>query len=69
MPQGHLRVAQKGDKRPWFYHYTSPDDLTGKYIRKKDIEFAQALAQKDYNETLIEQLQIEITAIQKFLTQ
>ena len=24
MPQGHLRVAQKGDKRPWFYHYTSP---------------------------------------------
>ena len=22
MPHGHLRIAQKGDKRPWFYHYT-----------------------------------------------
>ena len=69
MPQGHLRVAQKGNKRPWFYHYTSPDDLTGKYIRKKDTEFAKALAQKDYNATLIAQLQKEITTLQEYLTQ
>ena len=69
MPQGHLRVAQKGNKRPWFYHYTSPDDLTGKYIRKKDIEFAKALAQKGYNNTLLEQLQKETTALQEYLTQ
>ena len=69
MPKGHLRVAQKGNKRPWFYHYTSPDDLTGKYIRKKDTEFAKALAQKDYNATLIAQLQKEITTLQEYLTQ
>ena len=69
MPKGHLRVAQKGNKRPWFYHYTSPDDLTGKYIRKKDTEFAKALAQKDYNATLIAQLQKEIASLQEYLTQ
>ena len=69
MPQGHLRVAQKGNKRPWFYHYTSPDDLTGKYIRKKDKEFEKALAQKDYNATLIAQLQKEIASLQEYLTQ
>ena len=69
MPKGHLRVAQKGNKRPWFYHYTSPDDLTGKYIRKKDIEFAKALEQQGYNDTLLEQLQKETTALQEYLTQ
>ena len=69
MPHGHLRIAQKGDKRPWFYHYTSPDNLTGNYIRKKDTEFAKALAQKDYNESLIQQLQKEINTLQEYLTQ
>ena len=69
MPQGHLRIAQKGDKRPWFYHYTSPDNLTGNYIRKKDTEFAKTLAQKDYNESLIQQLQKEINTLQEYLTQ
>lgn len=69
MPQGHLRVAQKGDKRPWFYHYNSPDDLSGKYIKKKDTEFAKALAQKDYNAKIIQQLQKEINTLQEYLTQ
>ena len=69
MPQGHLRVAQKGTKRPWFYLYTKPDDLTGKYIRKKDIEFAKQLAQKDYNTALIEQLEKETIALQEYLMQ
>ena len=48
-PTGHLRIAQKGTNRNYFYHYTSPDDLTGKYIPKKQIALAKALAQKDYN--------------------
>lgn len=69
MPKGHLRIAQKGSKRPWFYHYTSPDSPTGKYIRKKDTVFAEALAQKDYNTTLIEQLQKETAALKEYLTQ
>ncbi len=68
MPQGHLRVAQKGTKRPWFYHYTSPENPTGKYIRKKDTEFAKTLAQKDYDATIIEQLQKEIATLQEYLT-
>ncbi|MBO4638908.1 MAG: hypothetical protein J5710_04065 [Treponema sp.] len=69
MPKGHLRIAQKGTKRPWFYHYTSSHSPTGKYIRKKDTAFAKELAQKDYNAILIEQLKKEIAALQKYLTQ
>ena len=67
-PAGHLRVAQKGDKRPQFYHYTSPDNLTGKYIRKNQISFARKLAQKDYNENIIQLLQKEITELEEYLS-
>ena len=67
-PEGHLRVAQKGDKRPQYYHYTSPNNLTGKYIRKKHIEFAKALAQKDYNEQIIQLLQKETAALEEYLS-
>ena len=69
LPQGHLRIAQKGTKRPWFYHYTSPEYPTGKYIRKKDTQLAKTLAQKDYNSTLIQQIQKEIEALQAYLSQ
>ena len=67
-PKGHLRVAQKADKRPQYYHYTSPDNLTGKYIRKNQIEFAKKLAQKDYNEQIIQLLQKEIAALDEYLS-
>ncbi|MCR5252803.1 MAG: hypothetical protein K6C98_03695 [Treponema sp.] len=67
-PEGHLRVAQKGDKRPQYYHYTSPNNLTGKYIRKKHLEFAKALAQKDYNEQIIQLLQKETAALEEYLS-
>ena len=59
-PAGHLRIAQKGTNRNYFYHYTSPDDLNGKYIPKKQIELAKTLAQKDYNLKLIKQIEKEI---------
>lgn len=68
-PAGHLRIAQKGTNRNYFYHYTSPDDLNGKYIPKKQIELAKALAQKDYNLKLIKQIEKEILALQEYLTQ
>jgi len=69
MPEGHLRIAQKGSKRPLFYHYTSPKDINGKYIRKKEKDFARVLAQKDYNERLILQLEKEISSLQEYLSQ
>lgn len=69
LSKGHLRVAQKGSARPQYYQYTRPDDLTGKYIRKKNISFAKTLAQKDYEEDIIPILKKEIAALQEYLTQ
>lgn len=66
-PEGHLRVAQKGIKRPQYYHYTSPNNLTGKYLRKNQTNFAKTLAQKDYNKNIIQILQEEIDALEKYL--
>ena len=68
-PPGHLRIAQKGINRYYFYHYTSPDDFNGKYIPKKQIDLAKALAQKDYNLKLIKQVEKEILALKGYLTQ
>ena len=68
-PPGHLRIAQKGANRNYFYHYTSPDDFTGKYIRKNQQALAKALAQKDYNLKLINQLEKEIQSLNEYLLQ
>ena len=68
-PPGHLRIAQKGANRNYFYHYTSPDDFTGKYISKNQQALAKALAQKDYNLKLINQLEKEIQSLNEYLLQ
>ncbi len=68
-PSGHLRVAQKGGKGPYFYHYTSSQDFNGKYIRKKQLPLAKALAQKDYTLKLIKLLEKESHALSEYLTQ
>ncbi len=68
-PPGHLRIAQKGGKGPYFYHYTSPKDFNGKYIRRKQLPLAKALAQKDYTLKLIKLLEKECTALSEYLAQ
>ena len=68
-PVGHLRIAQKGGSHNYFYHYTSPNDFNGKYIPKKQIDLAKALAQKDYHLKLIKQLEKEIFALKEYLIQ
>lgn len=68
-PPGHLRIAQKGGNRNYFYHYTSSDDFTGKYIRKNEQALAKALAQKDYNIKLIKQLENETQSLNEYLAQ
>lgn len=68
-PEGHLRVAQKGTHRPQYYHYTNPDDFTGKYIRKNQIDFARSLAQNDYDEKIINIIQKEIKSLEMYLSQ
>ena len=65
-PHGHLRIAQR-QGRNQFYHYTDAASPKGSYIRLKNISFAKALAQKDYDTQLIKIIEKEAAALQNLL--
>ena len=67
VPEGSLRVNINGN-RIQYYHRTDPKDLNGVYIKEKDFQIAQKLAQKDYDMKVLRTAEQEIKAIQKFFS-
>ena len=65
-PTGSLRLCHSGN-RIQFYHRTISSDRIGNYIRKQDIQLAQALAQKDYDKKILNAAEQELNAIQNYL--
>lgn len=65
VPEGSLRINKKGDKTE-YYHRTDPKNSSGKYICKDNISLARKLAQKDYDEKIIQSSEKELEAIHKF---
>lgn len=65
-PQGHLRIAQKGNVAQ-FYLYNNPKDFKGHFLPRSQDKLAQELAQKDYNIKAIKELEKEITALENYL--
>lgn len=65
-PRGKLRVDMKKGK-PQYYRIIDSTDTRGKYIKKKDIGIAMALAQKNYNSKLQEIIKEEIEGIDRLL--
>ena len=63
---GHLRVVRTG-KRVQFFLRERPDDRSGRYIRKKDIGIAKAIAQKDYDVKLLAAVSHELAQCRKCL--
>lgn len=68
VPDGNLRFRQDGSR---FYYYcrTDPKDTVGKYIKKKDCDFAAALAQKEYDKKVLKLAQSELKNINSLLKQ
>lgn len=66
-PEGHLRIRNDSGKQR-YYHITNTNDTQGKYIRKKNVELAYQLAQKDYMQKLCNEVRQEIGDIDKFLS-
>ena len=51
VPEGHLRIAHKGNV-PQFYYCTRESRAqypSGRYISKENRDLAERLAQRDYN--------------------
>lgn len=63
-PQGILRIIRH--KKGWqYYHRKGRDDKNGTYIRKEDFQFAQLLAQKEYNQKIVEAARSELKLLEE----
>ena len=64
-PEGMLRVCRHGN-RVQYYLRKDPKDFSGVYIRGKDVSLAQKLAQKDYDKKILNTVEKELNAIDKY---
>lgn len=65
-PEGSLRICSHGG-RTQYYHRNDPKDFNGVYIKEKDVELAQKLAQKDYDKKVLASIEKELNATEKYL--
>ncbi len=65
-PEGSLRISAKGD-HPYYYLMREKGDTKGKYIKASDIEFAKALAQKDYDLRVLQAAEKELNQINRLI--
>lgn len=67
-PVGKLRINIT-ENRVQYFHRTDGKDRIGKYISGEDISLAYQLAQKDYNEKLVKEIEKELDLIIKMKKQ
>ena len=65
---GRLRVSKCG-KQMRHYYCSEPGDKQGKYLGKREVELAQALAQKDYEQKALRAVERELKCIERFLAE
>lgn len=65
VPEGCLRICA-GKNKPQYYLRTSPKDFNGEYIPEKNVKLARKLAQKDYDQKILNSIEKELEAIKKY---
>ena len=65
-PDGSLRISSRRGKI-MYYHRTNPKNFNGTYIREQDQELARKLAQKDYDQKILANVEKELNATEKYL--
>lgn len=66
-PDGNLRIS-KHNRNIQYYHIIERGDSTGTYINQQNKDIITALAQKGYEEKLLKQINLQLKAIDTFLT-
>lgn len=64
-PKGNLRISNSHSKRE-YYHIQEGEKKNGKYIKKKDMWLAIAIAQRDYDRELLVCIERRISLLEKF---
>lgn len=67
IPDGSLRISNNRGKT-LYYHRTNPKNFNGTYIREQDHELVQKLAQKDYDQKVLTNVEKELIATEKYIT-
>lgn len=65
-PQGRLRLAKRGNQF-YGYHMTDADSQKGEYIPKDNVSQMSKLAQKDYDEKALREMERELSLIDGFI--
>ena len=62
IPEGNLRIVSNHSvsKKPRYYLRTNPSDQNGTYIKKEDRDIIYKLAQKDYNQRVLDAARNEL---------
>lgn len=66
-PEGTLRICNSRN-RTQYYQRIDPTDFNGSYIGEKGFQTAKALAQKDYDRKVLQAIERELNAIQKYFS-
>ena len=66
-PDGTLHIHKKKSKID-YYHREGEKKVTGRYIRKENLNLARQLAQKDYDSKILNSINKELNAIQKYIS-
>ncbi len=64
--EGSLHVVMRGDYC-MYYHRKDSKDKSGTYIKKRNMDVARALAQKEYDIALLKEIETEKNLIEGFL--
>ena len=64
--EGSLHVVMRGDYC-MYYHRKNSKDKSGTYIKKRNMDVAKALAQKDYDIAVLKEIEAEKKMIERFL--
>lgn len=67
-PKGNLRICKKRNGIEYYYKNEETKGSNGKYIKKKEIQLANKLAQRDYDMLIIKASEERIKSIKKFLS-
>lgn len=66
-PQGTLRISKKNNGIEYYLKRADSGSNNGKYIKKKDMEIAYKLAQRDYDAQILKMSEERLRAINHFI--
>lgn len=65
-PEGRLRIAQR-ESGAYYYHVTDSSPEWGDYLPQMESKTIARLAQKEYDQTVLAEMQRELKAVDRFL--